>query len=437
MKTSLEDISSIKKKLSVEIEPEDVDQKINEAYRELSKKARIPGFRPGKVPRKILEQRFGDDIADDVTKNIIGDSFPKAVAEVDVVPLGTPLLDKETLKQGQPFRYSAIMEIRPKFEVKDYLGLEVEKEGYKITDEDVAARVEQIRQSNGKLQSIDEDRPIKNDDHVVLDYESFEGEAPLDDIKASNFLLKVGSNNFHPKFEEGLIGLREQDDAEIKVDFEDSYYHSKLAGKSVSFKVKIIDIKDMMLPELNDEFAKNLGADFSNMEDLKVKVRESLANQEERRIEKQMKDMLLKKITDSVDFEIPQVLIESELDYTVENYKQNLAWSGSSLEQTGITEEKLRNDMRPATERRVREMLVLEEIAQQDKIAVNDEDLENRFKELAAGMGQSPQIVRQYYEAKDLMDSLRYKLTEEKTLNYLIKNARVLPVERELQAVTG
>ena len=437
MKTSLEDISSIKKKLSVEIEPEDVDQKINEAYRELSKKARIPGFRPGKVPRKILEQRFGDDIADDVTKNIIGDSFPKAVAEVDVVPLGTPLLDKETLKQGQPFRYSAIMEIRPKFEVKDYLGLEVEKEGYKITDEDVAARVEQIRQSNGKLQSIDEDRPIKNDDHVVLDYESFEGEAPLDDIKASNFLLKVGSNNFHPKFEEGLIGLRKQDDAEIKVDFEDSYYHSKLAGKSVSFKVKIIDIKDMMLPELNDEFAKNLGADFSNMEDLKVKVRESLANQEERRIEKQMKDMLLKKITDSVDFEIPQVLIESELDYTVENYKQNLAWSGSSLEQTGITEEKLRNDMRPATERRVREMLVLEEIAQQDKIAVNDEDLENRFKELAAGMGQSPQIVRQYYEAKDLMDSLRYKLTEEKTLNYLIKNARVLPVERELQAVTG
>jgi trigger factor len=437
MKTSLEDISSIKKKLSVEIEPEDVDQKINEAYRELSKKARIPGFRPGKVPRKILEQRFGDDIADDVTKNIIGDSFPKAVAEVDVVPLGTPLLDKETLKQGQPFRYSASMEIRPKFEVKDYLGLEIEKEGYKITDEDVAARVEQIRQSNGKLQSIDEDRPIKNDDHVVLDYESFEGEAPLDDIKASNFLLKVGSNNFHPKFEEGLIGLRKQDNAEIKVDFEDSYYHSKLAGKSVSFKVKIIDIKDMVLPELNDEFAKNLGADFSNMEDLKVKVRESLANQEERRIEKQMKDMLLKKITDSVDFEIPQVLIESELDYTVENYKQNLAWSGSSLEQTGITEEKLRNDMRPATERRVREMLVLEEIAQQDKITVNDEDLENRFKELAAGMGQSPRIVRQYYEAKDLMDSLRYKLTEEKTLNYLIKNARVLPVERELQAVTG
>ena len=150
-----------------------------------------------------------------------------------------------------------------------------------------------------------------------------------------------------------------------------------------------------------------------------------------------MKDTLLNKITESVDFETPQVLIESELDYAVESYKQSLSWSGSSLEKTGITEEKLRSDMRPVSERRVREMLVLEEIAQQDKITVSEEDLENRLKDLAAGMGQTPELVRQYYEARDLVDSLRYKLVKEKTLNYLIKNARVLAVERDLQAVVG
>ncbi|SPD72018.1 Trigger factor [uncultured Desulfobacterium sp.] len=437
MKTTFEDISSIKKKMTVEIESGNVDQKINEAYRELGKRARVPGFRPGKVPRKILEQRFGDDIADDVTKNLIGDSFPQAVSDVNVTPLGTPLIEKEIVKQGQPFTYSVIMEIRPKFEVKDYLGVEVEKELYEITDEAVSSRVEQIRQSNGKLQSVEEDRPVKNDDHVVLDYVSFEGETPLDDVKASNFLLKVGSNNFHPKFEEGLVGLKKQDEAGIKVDFEGNYYHSKLAGKSILFKVKVIDIKQMVLPELNDEFAKNLGAGFNTMEELKANIKESLAKQEEKRVEEQMRGRLIAKIAKGVDFEIPQVLVESELDYAIETYKQNLAWSGSSLEKVGISEEKLRADMRPVTERRVKEMLVIEEIAQQDKITVNDEDMENKFKELAAGMGQTPAVIRQYYEAKNLMESLRYKLAEEKTLNYLVQNARIQSVESDMLAANA
>jgi len=431
MKTSLEDISSVKKKLLIEIEAKEVDKKLNAAYRDLGKRAKISGFRPGKVPKKILERRFGNDVADDVTRDLINESFPKALQELDTMPLGTPALEKEDLKQGQDFKYSAVIEIRPQFEVENYLGLEVEKEKASIPEEEVESRIEQIRQANGNVKSIDEVRPIRKDDHAVLDYEVFEGDSPLDDMKATNSMLKVGSNELHPQFEEGLIGLDKDAETEILVDFENDYANAALAGKSLRYKVKVVDIKEMIVPELNDEFATNLGGDFKDLKDLRNKMQESMVNQEESRIDREMKGRLLQKITEPMDFETPQVLIESELDYALENFKQSISQSGTSLEQVGITEEKLREDFRPASERRVREMLVLEEIAKKDEITVDEEDLKKGFEDMAASMGQDAEIVRQYYEARGLTDTLKDKLVEEKTLKYLVENAKVLEVERD------
>ena len=431
MKASLEDISAIKKKLIIEIESKEVDKKLNAAFKDLGKKAKIPGFRPGKVPRKILEKRFGDDVVDDVARDLINDSFPQALQEVDTMPLGTPALEKETLKQGEDFKYSAVIEVRPQFEVTEYQGIEVEKEKYFTSDEDVEARIEQIRQSNGNLNSIEQGRPIQKDDHAVLDYEVFEGDSPLDDMKAANSMLKVGNNDIHPQFDEGLIGLNKDDDAEINVAFEDNDSNPALAGKILKYKVKVIDIKEMILPELNDEFAKNLGGDFKDMEDLRTKMKEMISSQEENRIDREMKGRLIKKITDNIDFETPQILIESEIDYALENFKQSLSQSGTSLEQTGIAEETLRENFRPASERRVREMLVLEEIAKKDEITVSEEDLEEGFKNMAASMGQESEIVRQYYEARGLTDTFKDKLVEEKTLNSLVESAKILEVDRE------
>ena len=197
----------------------------------------------------------------------------------------------------------------------------------------------------------------------------------------------------------------------------------------MNFKVKTIDIKEMVLPELNDEFAQSLGADFKDLDDLKDKMRETITEQEEKRIERELNQRLLEKIMDSVDFESPQVLIESEIDYAVESFKQNLMRSGSSLEKTGITDERLRNDFRPASEKRVREMLILSEIAKQDNITVDEADLAESFNGLAASTGQDPETIRQYYEARNLVDTLKEKLIEEKTLNYLVENAKIHEVE--------
>lgn len=431
MKTTLEDISPVKKKLLIEIDSKEVDKKLNQAYGEIRKTAKIPGFRPGKVPRKILETYFGNQVIDDVTRGLISESFPKAVDEIKTFPLGQPILEKEALKQGQDFNYSAIIEVRPEFEVKDYLGLDVEKEMFSISEEDVQKRLEEIREANGKMASIEEERLIRDGDFVIVDYKGFEDGRPMEDVKSSNLLVKVGKNDFHPKFDEALIGLKKEDETEVGIDFEENFYHTKLAGKSVNFKIKIVDIKELVLPELNDEFAGNLGAELKDLDGLKDELKKAITSQEEKRIDGELKRRLLEKISEGIDFELPQVLIDAEIDFSARRLNDNLERSGSSLEKAGISEAGLKKEFRPASEKRVREMLILDRIAKQDQIDIDDDDFEEGYGKLAESMGQDVETVKKYYEARGQVDSLKEELLKEKTLNYLVDHANISEVGRD------
>ena len=431
MKTRLEEISPVKKKLEIEIEAGEVDKRIDEAYRELKKGVRLPGFRAGKVPRKILERRFGSQVIDDVTRRLVSETLPKAVEQTNTIPLSMPVIENEILKLGQNFKYSALMEVRPEFELKDYMGLEVEKERFSVRDEDVEAQLEEIRKTHGRLSSIETERGIKEGDFSVIEYEGFENGKALEGIKNSNFLINVGSHDFHSDFEKALIGLKKGEMSEFDVDFGEDYSQPKLAGRSVRFKVKVIDIKEMSLPELNDEFAKNLGADFKDLNDLKDKIRETLIEREGKRVDRELKMRLLKKVTDSVDFELPESLVDSELNGAIENIRQNFLRSGSSMEQAGLDEEKLKNDLKPASEKRVKDMLVLAEIARSNDLDITEAELSGGFKELSMKTGQDPEALRQYYEANNLRESFRQQLLEEKTLNYLVKGANIIEVEAD------
>jgi trigger factor len=431
MKTTLEEISPVKKKLLVEIDASEVSKKLNQAYGDIRKRVRIPGFRPGKAPRKILESYYGNQVRDDVTKDLISESFPKAVDEVKTFPLGQPVLEKNSLKEGENFIYSAIMEVRPEFAVKDYLGLEVEKEKFSIGDEHVQKRLEEIRTANGKLTSIEEKRPIREGDYAIVDYKGFENGQPLDDIQSSNLMVKVGKHDFHPKFDDGLIGLSKDDETEIAIDFEEDFYHTRLAGKKVVFKIRIIDVKELALPELDDAFASSLGSDFKDLESLKAEIRESLISQEEKRIDRELKQRLMDKISEGLDFELPEVLVEAETEFSASRLKDNLERGGSSLEKIGLSEEGLKKDFRPASEKRVREMLILEQIAEQDQITLSDEDLDEGYKGVAEIMGQDVETVKRYYEARGRVDSLKEELLKEKTLKYLADHANISVVERD------
>jgi trigger factor len=429
MKASIEQITPVKKRLTVEIEPEEVDKKIEEAYKQLRKKARVDGFRPGKVPRNILQRYFGAQVNEDVKRGLLSETLPQAFEETKIFPVAMPVIENESLKAGEGYKYVALMEVRPEFELKDYMGLEVDKEILSVSDESVNGQLEEIRRANSRLKPLEEDRGIRNDDCAILEYEAFEGLKPIEGVKAQNFLVRVGSNQFHPEFEKGLLGLKTGESKEITVDFAQDHPNTKLAGKKVLFKVKVTDVKLMEIPELNDDFAKSLGADFNDLETLKNRIREDMRGREEKRVDRELKRRLLDKISATVSFDLPESLVDSEMRYAVETVKQNLMRMGSNFEKSGLTEAKVREDFRAASEKRVKDLLILGEIARQNDLSVSEIELEQGFADLARGIGQDAKVVRQYYEAKGLMDGFRDRLLEEKTLNYLAKGAKIREVE--------
>lgn len=431
MKAILEDVSSVKKRLIVEIEAEEVDKKVNETYREVAKTARISGFRKGKVPRKILESYFGSKVLADVTEKLVKETLPKAIEQVKISPLAIPGVENEVLKEGRNYTYSALMEVRPEFELKDCLGIEVEKEICSVTDEDTNRQLEEIREANGNLVSVEEDRGIAENDYVIIDYKGFDDGRAIEGIKSDNFQLKVGKKEFYPGFEEDLIGLKKGATKEITIDFKEDYFHNRLAGKSVKFQTRVVDIKRMELPELNDDFANRLADDIHSLDDLKKKVKESLIKREEKRIDKDLKERLLKKISDSVDFELPDSLIDPEISYSIENIRQSLARSGSNFEKSGLDEVRLRKELRPAAENRVKDMLILGEIAEKNDLSINEADIQKGFEEMSKSTGQDPEVLRRYHEANNLMGSFRETLLQEKTLSFLVENAKVEEVKAD------
>lgn len=431
MKSSIEEISPVKKKLIVEVEADEVERKINKAYRDLGKQARLPGFRPGKIPMKVLEGRFGREVLNDVTRELINDTLPKALEENDTFPLNMPTLENDLPKKGESFRYTAIMEVRPQFELKDYKGLEVEKEILSVGLEDVDRQIEQIRHARGHLKPVEDDRGVREGDHAEFSFRGIENGSPVEGLEADDHILRVGSGDFHPEFEKGIIGVRRGETASIRVNFEEDYRDKNLAGKGIDFEIALKDIKEMELPALDDEFAKGLGGPVETVEGLKEEVLKELTSREEKRIDREVKNRLIGRICDTVDFALPESLVEQELNSAIQNIMQNLSRSGITPDKAGLNEEKLRRDLVPAAESRVKRMLVLAEIAGQNELKVTDEDLSNGFMALAAATGQDPGVIRRLYEAQNLMDSYRDQLLEEKTLNYLVNSSKIKEVDSD------
>jgi trigger factor len=431
MKTTVEDLSSVKKKLVIEVEAEDIEKRLDQSFRDYGKKAKIKGFRPGKIPRNILENYFGKQIFSEVTESLIKETLPKGLEEKKLLPLNMPIIEHEVLKRGMNYHYTAIMEVRPDIQLGEYKGIEVEKETRTITDQDVSEQLEEIQRAHAALNPVVEDRGIQDGDYVVLDYEGFDDDGSIEGVKAQNFSLIIGNHKFFPGIEEALVGLKKGESPTIPVAFDDNYFHSKLAGKKVSFEIHIVDIKEVQLPELNDDFFKQLGERAKSLDDLNQTIKEELISREAKRVDKELKDRLLEKVSKDVEFELPESLIEAEIDAGIESVKQNLVRTGSDLEKSGLDEKKLREEFRPIAEKKIKGILILDEIARQNDLAVSDQDLDEGFKEMSKTMGYDPMTLRKYYDTNNMMGSYRQSLLTEKTLNYLVENARVTEVSAE------
>lgn len=424
MKANVEEISSIKKKVSIEISEDQVNKEVESFYKDLGKKAKIKGFRPGKVPRDILERYFKDYVKAEVIQKLIEETYPQALSETDLHPVSPPVIDPGGFEDGKPFQYSAMIEVKPDIQLEEYTGLKIEGKKEEVKDEEVEGRLKALQNLHANLKTISEARPIQTGDYVIVDYEARLGGKPLEGGKAIDFTVEVGSGQFIPAFEEKLIGLKPEEEKEIEVSFPEDYGYQKWAGKTISFHVKIKEIKEKILPPLDDEFAKDLG-DYSSFEELKVKLKGEIEKEKELALERQLKDQVVDQLLEINPFDVPESLVGEQAKAMVSDTKLRLAAQGVALKKLGVSEEKLQEDYKAMAQKQVRTFLILEKIAGAEGIAVTDEEADDRLREMSERMHQKFDVVKRYYEKNGLLPEVKAGIIRDKTLNFLLEKANI------------
>jgi trigger factor len=424
MKASVEEISSIKKKVSIEIPEDQVTQEVESFYKDLGKKAKIKGFRPGKVPRDILERYFKDYIKAEVIQKLIQDTYPQALSEANLQPVSPPVVDPGEFENGKPFQYSAVIEVKPDIKLEGYTGLKIEGKKEEVKDEEVGERLKALQNLHANLKAISEARPIQAGDYVIIDYEASMDGKPLEEGKAIDFTVEVGSGQFIPALEEKLIGLKPEEEKEIEISFPEDYGYKKWAGKTISFHVKIKEIKEKILPPLDDEFAKDLG-DYVSFEELKAKLKGEIEKEKELGLERQLKDQVVDQLLEANPFEVPDSLVEEQAKAMISDTKLRLAAQGVVLKNLGVSEEKLQEDYKVMAQKQVRTFLILEKIAGQEGIAVTDDEADDRLREMSERMHQKFDVVKRYYEKNGLLPEVKDGIIRDKTLNFLLEKANI------------
>ena len=424
MKANVEEISSIKKKVSIEIPEDQVTKEVESFYKDLGKKAKIKGFRPGKVPRDILERYFKDYVKAEVVQKLIQDTYPQALSEADLQPVSPPVIDPGEFVEGKSYQYSAVIETKPDITLEGYTGLKIEGKKEEVKDEEVEGRLKALQNLHANLKTLSEARPIQAGDYVILDYEASVGGKPLEGGKAIDFTVEVGSGQFIPAFEEKLIGVKSEEEKTMEVSFPEDYGYQKWAGKTISFDVKIKEIKEKILPPLDDEFAKDLG-DYSSFEELREKLKGEIEKEKELALERQLKDLVVDQLLEANPFEVPESLVEEQAKAMVSDTKLRLAAQGVVLKNMGVSEEKLQEDYRAMAQKQVRTFLILEKIAGQEGIEVTDEEAEGRLREMSERIHQKFDVMKRYYEKNGLLPEVKAGIIRDKTLNFLLEKAMV------------
>ncbi|MCD7032882.1 trigger factor [Metabacillus sp. GX 13764] len=410
-------------KLTVEVDSAVFETALDEAFKKVVKQVSIPGFRKGKVPRSLFEQRFGvESLYQDAVDIVLQQEYPKAIDEAGIEPIDRPEIDIDQIERGQNLIFTAKVEVKPEVKLGDYKGLGVEKESAEVTDEDIDSELKTLQERNAEL-VVKEDGKVENGDSVVLDFEGFvDGEA-FEGGQAENYSLEIGSNTFIPGFEEQLVGAETGAEKEVEVTFPEEYHAEELAGKKAVFKVKIHEIKAKELPELDDEFAKDVNDEVETLDELKAKTRERLEESKKAETENQLRDQLVEKAAENAEVEIPQAMINSEVDRMMKEFEQRLQMQGMNLELyfqfSGQDEEALRQQMNEDAAKRVKFNLTLEAIAAAENLEASDEEVNSELSKMAE-MYSMP--VESLTQALGSTDAVKEDLKIRKAIDFLVEN---------------
>ncbi|MFB7033217.1 trigger factor [Bacillus altitudinis] len=409
--------------LTVEVDAETFNKALDDAFKKVVKQVSIPGFRKGKVPRGLFEQRFGvESLYQDALDILLPVEYPKAIDEAGIEPVDRPEIDVEKIEKGESLIFTAKVTVKPEVKLGDYKGLNVEIDDTSVSDEDVQEELKVMQNRQAEL-VVKEEGAIENGDTVVLDFEGFvDGEA-FEGGKAENYSLEVGSGSFIPGFEEQLVGLEAGAEKDVEVTFPEEYHAEDLAGKPAVFKVKIHEIKAKELPALDDEFAKDVDEEVETIAELTEKTKKRLEEAKENEAEGKLREELVAKASENAEVDVPQAMVDTELDRMMKEFEQRLQMQGMNLELyfqfSGQDEDALKEQMKEDAAKRVKSNLTLEAIAAAEDLQVSDEEVEEELSKMAEAYNMPVENIKQ---AIGSTEAMKEDLKVRKAIDFLVEN---------------
>ncbi|CAD7359528.1 MULTISPECIES: trigger factor [Staphylococcus] len=421
--------------LQVTVPAEEVDKALDQAFKKVVKQINVPGFRKGKVPRQIFEQRFGvEALYQDAVDILLPKAYSEAVVEADINPVDQPEIEVTQIEKGKPFTFDATVTVEPEVQLGDYKGLEITKQETELTDEELEQTIEQRLEAMADM-VIKEDGQVEEGDTVNLDFDGYVDGEQFEGGQADGYDLEIGSGMFIPGFEEQLVGLKVGEEKEVEVTFPEEYHAEELAGKPATFKTKINEIKTKEVPELDDELANELDSEADNVEQYKENLRKQLTEQKETDAENLQKEEAITIATDNATVDIPEAMIKTEEDRMVQEFAQRLQQQGLNLETyfqiSGQSEEDLRGQMKDDAEQRVKTNLTLAAIAEAENIEVSEEDVDKELQTMSEQFNISVEDIKNTLGNTDIVkNDVRVK----KVIDLLVDEAKLVEAKEDNEA---
>ena len=413
-------------KLEITVESTRFDEAIKKVYFKSAKYFNIPGFRKGKAPMQIVEKYYGKEIFyEDAFNEVAQEALEEAIKENKLEVVSRPDIEVTQIEKGKDLIFTAVMQTKPEANLGKYKGIEIKKIEYNVSDKDIEHELGHMQEHNARLISI-EDRPVETGDIATIDFEGFVDGKAFEGGKAEGHELEIGSNTFIPGFEDQVIGMNIDEEKEIKVKFPDEYFSKDLAGKEAMFKVKVHEIKKKELPELDDEFAKDV-SEFDTLKELKADIKSKQEKQNEEKAKYETQDAVIKELCKDVKVDIPSGMIEMEIDNMIKDIEQRLSYQGLKLEQylqmMGKTMEDIRKEYEPQAIEGIKSRLALEAVIKSEKIEATDKEIEEKIKEMAKNYGKEND--KEFLNNENVKKYIKQGIESEKAIDFLVKNAKI------------
>ena len=434
MSVKVENLEKSMAKLTVEVTAEEFDKAMNDAYNKQKKNITIPGFRKGHAPKAMIEKMYGPSVFyEDAIDIILDRTYPGAAKESGLEIVSRPEIAIEKIEKGQPFVYTATVAVKPEAELGEYKGVKAEKADVSVTAKDVDARLKRLQEQNARIITVEEDRKIKKNDIVTIDFDGYIDGKAFAGGKGEDYPLTIGSHQFIDTFEDQVAGHKVGDEFEVNVTFPTEYHAKELAGKPAVFKVKVKELKVKELPELDDEFASEV-SEFETLKEFKADLKKQIKAEKEKWAAQQNENTVVKAVVDNSKVELPEPMVDAQIDQMVNDYARRMQSQGIPLEQylaiTGMTMEDLRKNMKPQAETNIKTRLVLEAIVKAENIEISEERVEEEIGKMAESYKMDKEQIRNLMGENEIK-AMKLDLACQEAIDLLVKNAELTSPKKE------